>query len=61
MTSFSWAVRLLMYLWDSGRMRRVVDVPTGTVDVWVGLLMYLWDSGHMRRVVDVPTGQWMYG
>ena len=27
-------------------MDRVVDVPTGTVDVW--------DSG--RRVVDVPTG-----
>ena len=28
-------------------MSRVVDVPTGTVDVWVGLLMYL-------------QGQWMY-
>ena len=29
-------------------MRRVVDVPTGTVDVWIGLLMYL-------------QGQWTYG
>ena len=29
-------------------MSRVVDVPTGTVDVWVGLLKYL-------------QGQWMYG
>ena len=28
-------------------MGRVVDVPTGTVDVWVGLSMYL-------------QGQWMY-
>ena len=28
-------------------MSRVVDVPTGIVDVWVGLLMYL-------------QGQWMY-
>ena len=29
-------------------MSRVVDVPTGTVDVWVELLTYL-------------RGQWMYG
>ena len=29
-------------------MNRVVDVPTGTVDVWVGLSMYL-------------QRQWMYG
>ena len=28
-------------------MGRVVDIPTGTVDIWVGLLMYL-------------QGQWMY-
>ena len=39
---------------------QVVDVPTGTVDVWVGLLMYLRctyrDSGCVGRVVDIPTG-----